>query len=284
MRDNERPLSGRRKEAARNDVEILDAARSVFLEDPSAPISAVAAKAGVGISALYRRYPSKEDLLRELARDGLVRYIAELEEAIADPRDPWTVYSDCLARILYGGSQALAQRLAGTFTPTPDLSALTRRAGELADQVHRTAQRGKALREDVSPLDIVLLLEWLSAITLPGGDGGQALRYRYLALLLQALRAPGTGPLPGSPADPAQFAGRWNKGTGDTPLPLVGQQSHTGASPPPIGSSGPDRLVRWKHRYRDSSPRRWKRGYAVWWPPAGGPPRFWSSSPRCSLP
>jgi AcrR family transcriptional regulator len=196
--------------AAGNDVEILDAARSVFLDDPSAPISAVATRAKVGISALYRRYPSKEDLLRELARDGLVRYITELETALADPRDPRTVYSDCLTRILDGGSQALAQRLAGTFTPTPDLSALAGRAATLADEVHRRAQREKALREDVSPLDIVFLLEWLSAITLPGADGGRALRHRYLALLLQALRAPGARTLPGVPATPDKLAGRWN--------------------------------------------------------------------------
>jgi AcrR family transcriptional regulator len=208
MRDTEAPLSGRRREAARNDVGILDAARSVFLEDPSAPVSAVAARAKVGISALYRRYPSKEDLLRAVARDGLVRYIAELEAALADNRDPWTVYADCLTRILDGGSQALAQRLAGTFTPTPDLSALARRASALAERVHAAAQRQHALRGDVSPLDIVLLLETLSAVTLPGPDGGHALRRRYLALLLQALRAPGAGPLPAGP-DPSELASRW---------------------------------------------------------------------------
>jgi AcrR family transcriptional regulator len=209
MRNTEGPLSGRRREAARNDAGILDAARSVFLEDPSAPISAVAARAKVGISALYRRYPSKEDLLRELARDGLVRYIADLEAALADTRDPWSVYADCLTRILDGGSQALAQRLAGTFAPTPDLSALARRAGALADEVHRRAQRHNVLREDVSPIDVVLLLETLSAITLPGSDGGHALRRRYLALLLQALRAPGGGPLPDGP-DPSELTGRWS--------------------------------------------------------------------------
>jgi AcrR family transcriptional regulator len=209
MRDTEAPLSGRRREAARNDAGILDAARSVFLEDPSAPVSAVAARARVGISALYRRYPSKEDLLRELARDGLVRYIAELEAALADEGDPWSVYAGCLTRILDGGSQALAQRLAGTFTPTPDLSALARRAGALADEVHRTAQRDGVLRDDVSPLDVVFLLEMLSAVTLPGGDGGYALRHRYLALILQALRAPGAGPLPDGP-DPGELAGRWS--------------------------------------------------------------------------
>jgi AcrR family transcriptional regulator len=208
MRDTEAPLSGRRREAARNDVGILDAARAVFLADPSAPISAVAARAKVGISALYRRYPSKEDLLRELARDGLARYAADLEAALADNRDPWLAYTDCLARILDGGSQALAQRLAGTFTPTPELSALAQRAGALADEVHRRAQRHQVLRDDVEPIDVVFLLEMLSSITLPGADGGHALRHRYLALLLQALHAPGSGPLPSGP-DPAELTSRW---------------------------------------------------------------------------
>jgi AcrR family transcriptional regulator len=209
MRNPDGPLSGRRREAARNDVEILDAARSVFLEDPSAPIAAVAARAHVGISALYRRYPSKEDLLRDLARDGLRRYVTELESALADERDPWTAYADCLARILDGGSQALAQRLAGTFTPAPDMAELAQRASALAVQVHETAQRHKVLREDVSPGDVTLLLETLSAVTLPDADRGVLLRRRYLALFLQALRAPAAGPLPGRPASPDEVAARW---------------------------------------------------------------------------
>jgi AcrR family transcriptional regulator len=211
VRNTEGPLSGRRREAARNDVEILDAAREVFLADPTAPVAAVAARAGVGISALYRRYPSKEDLTRELARDGLVRYGAELERALADDGDPGTVYGDCLGRILDGGSQALAQRLAGTFSPTPELTELARQAGLLAVAVHERAQRDGALRADVSPEDVVLLLETLSAIALPGADAGGELRRRYLALVLQALRAPGAGPLPGQPAGPGELAARWRE-------------------------------------------------------------------------
>ena len=208
VRNTEGRLSGRRRQAARNDVEILDAAREVFLADPTAPVAAVAARAKVGISALYRVYPSKEDLTRELARDGLARYGAELERALADDRDPWTVYADCLARILDGGSQALAQRLAGTFTPTPDLTELAKSAGALATAVHERAQRDGALRADVSPEDAQIQpLETLSAITLPGADAGDGLRRRYLALLLQALRAPGSGPLPGLPAGPEEI--RW---------------------------------------------------------------------------
>jgi hypothetical protein len=66
------------------------------------------------------------------------------------------------------------------------------------------------LRDDVEPVDVVFLLEMLSTVTLPGADGGHALRHRYLALLLQSLRAPGGGPLPSGPDPPAR-TGRWSR-------------------------------------------------------------------------
>ena len=98
------PLSGRRAQAARNDERILDAARAVFIADPDAPISAVAKRAGVGISALYRRYESKEELLRRLCGDGLKRYNAAAEAALADTGDPWTAFPSSWA---------------ASWTPTP---------------------------------------------------------------------------------------------------------------------------------------------------------------------
>ena len=76
-------LSGRKAQAARNDGLILDAARTVFLRDPSAPIAAVAAEAGVGISALYRRYANKDAMLASLCAEGLDRYIAAAERSLA---------------------------------------------------------------------------------------------------------------------------------------------------------------------------------------------------------
>ena len=209
MRAPDGPLSGRRGEAARNDGRILDAARAVFLANPDAPVAAVAHRAGVGISALYRRYQNKDDLLRALARDALTRYVGDLRAALADDRDPWTVYREHLIRVVDGRSQALAQRLAGTFTPTPDLGELARQAGELAEQVHRQAQQREVLRPDVTSADIVLILEMIMLIDVPGPDGGSALRRRYLNLILQALGAPGAGPIPGPAAQPADLAARW---------------------------------------------------------------------------
>jgi AcrR family transcriptional regulator len=203
------PLSGRRAEAARNDGRILDAARAVFLADPEAPISAVAAEAGVGISALYRRYPSKEDLLRTLAADGLTRYIDDLEAALASDAEPWPAYVECLHRVIDGRSQALAQRLAGTFTPTPQLTALAEKATRLADALFRRVRKSGDLRDDVSKADIVLLLEAIMLVQVPGADEGAALRHRYLTLLLQALRTPVEAKLPGPSARSADLIARW---------------------------------------------------------------------------
>ncbi|MFY1693052.1 TetR/AcrR family transcriptional regulator [Plantactinospora sp. WMMB782] len=205
-------LSGRRAEAQRNNARILDAARAVFLADPEAPIAKVAVHAGVGISALYRRYPSKEHLLRALAEDGLNRYVADLETALVSDAAPWDAYVACLERVVDGQSQALAQRLAGTFTPTAELSALAKRAGGLAETLFQRVRRSGELRDDISEADVTLLLEMVASIELPGADGGAALRRRYLALLLQALHAPAEAALPGRPARQADLVARWRTG------------------------------------------------------------------------
>ena len=114
-------MSGRRAEAVRNDRVILDAAREVFVADPKAPISAVAGRAGVGIGALYRRYGSKEDLLRRLAADGLAVYIAVVGAALADEGDPWEAFANFMRRIVDADTHSLTLRLAGTFSPTEEL-------------------------------------------------------------------------------------------------------------------------------------------------------------------
>src|SRR5215212_4447756 len=108
------PLSGRQAEARRNDRLILEAAREVFVADPEAPISAVAERAEVGIGALYRRYASKEELLRLLCAEGLQQYIAEAEAALADEDDPWEAFAAFMCRIVDADTHSLTLRLAGT--------------------------------------------------------------------------------------------------------------------------------------------------------------------------
>src|SRR5919204_2202370 len=117
------PLSGRRVEATRNDERILESAKAVFLDDPGAPITAVAKHAGVGISALYTRYASKEDLLRKLCNDGLQRFVDETEAAIADERDDWTAFAEYMARLVDADTSSMTLALAGKFTPTKEMFA-----------------------------------------------------------------------------------------------------------------------------------------------------------------
>lgn len=204
------PLNGRRAQAARNDQRILDAARAVFLADPTAPISAVATRAGVGISALYRRYPSKEDLLRRLCGDGLQRYIDEARAALTDDGDLWAAFAGFMRAIVDADTHSLTLRLAGTFTPTEQLGHDANLAHDLTIQLLNRTRTAGAIRHDIEVDDLSLLFEQLAAINVADPDRTGQLRHRYLALMLHALRTPSPAPLPGPPPTWDEISRRWN--------------------------------------------------------------------------
>ncbi|MFE9651710.1 TetR/AcrR family transcriptional regulator [Micromonospora sp. NPDC006431] len=202
-------LPGRRAQAARNDAVILEAARAVFLADPKAPIAAVAERAGVGISALYRRYAGKEDLLRKLCHDGLRRYIAVAEESAADP-DGWRAFAGFLERVVDADVHSLTVHLAGTFTPTEEMGRDAVRSGELTAELVERARATGRLRADVVVQDVGLLLEGCAAIRVPDPERTRELRRRHLALLLAGL-AVAEPSLPGPPPAVGEFDWRWRR-------------------------------------------------------------------------
>ena len=204
------PLSGRRAEAARNDGRILEAAREVFVADPKAPIHAVAERAGVGIGALYRRYGSKEDLLRKLCADGLRLYVAEAEAALADGGDPWGAFAGFMRRIVDADTHSLTLRLAGTFAPTEELYRDSQRAQELNVRLFERTRAAGTIRPDVGVVDVALIFEQLAAVRVEGEERTRQLRRRYLALILDALRAaPSGSELPGPPPEWEEIGRRW---------------------------------------------------------------------------
>jgi AcrR family transcriptional regulator len=203
------PLSGRRAEAARNDQRILDAARAVFVADPGAPIAAVAERAGVGISALYRRYASKEELLRRLCADGLKTYIAAAEQALADDRDPWEAFAGFMRRVVDADTHSLTSRLAGTFTPTEELNRDAAVAQELNERLFERTRASGAIRADLDVNDLSMVFEQVASVRLGDEARTSQLRHRYLALLLEAMRRPSAAPLPGPPPTWREVAGRW---------------------------------------------------------------------------
>jgi AcrR family transcriptional regulator len=209
------PLNGRKAQAARNDQRILDAARTVFTGDPGAPIAAVAERAGVGISALYRRYRSKDELLQRLCLDGLRRYIAEAEAALADATggDPWTAFTGFMRRCLDAGTSSLTLRFAGTFPTTEELNRAGRTAHAITQRLLDRAQSAGVLRADIAVGDLSLLFEQLQAVHVGDQQRTSQLRQRYLALVLDGLhipRSPSTVPLPGPPPTWEEISGRYN--------------------------------------------------------------------------
>jgi AcrR family transcriptional regulator len=203
------PLRGRQAQAARNDEVILAAAREVFLADPDAPIAAVAERAGVGIGALYHRYAGKEDLLRTLCRDGQEIYLAEARRALELNVGPWQAYTEFLRRIVAADTHGLVTRLAGRFTPTPEMFGLGEQMEVLGTRLLTRAQAAGDVRADVAFLDVGYLLEMLS--TLRVGDAGRtaAVRQRHLALIIDGLRAGSPTALPGEPPTSQEQAQRW---------------------------------------------------------------------------
>jgi AcrR family transcriptional regulator len=207
------PMSGRRAQAARNDQRILEAAREVFVADPKAPVSAVAKRAGVGISALYRRYPSKEDLVRKLCTDGLERYVAAAEAALADPGDPRSVFAEFMRRIVDAEPHLLTIRVAGTFEPSEELARQAEHGQRLTVELFERVQSAGAVRPDVSVDDLTFVFEQLASVRVSDEQRTRELRHRYLALFLDALQTPTTAPLPGPPPSWDEVSERWQRGS-----------------------------------------------------------------------
>jgi AcrR family transcriptional regulator len=200
-------LSGRRAQAARNDKLILDSARAVFVAEPDAPITAVARHAGVGISALYSRYRSKEELLRKLCNDGLERLVAETEAALADDRDDWSVFASLMTRLVDADTSSLTAALAGTFTPTPDMLQLANRANQLLSELFQRVSG--VLRPGVAVHDLSVIFEMLAAVKNPDPERTRELRRRYLAVILDGLRAGPRDQLPAAAPTWTEIASRW---------------------------------------------------------------------------
>jgi AcrR family transcriptional regulator len=200
-------LSGRRAQAARNDQVILEAARAVFLADPGAPVTAVAKRAGVGISALYSRYGSKEELLRKLCSDGLQTFVEETEAALTDERDHWSIFTGFMERLVAADTSSMTLALAGTFTPTPEMFALAERSNQLLNELFDRVR--DTLRPQLSVNDIALVFEVVAAVKLGSPERTAQLRQRYLSIILSGMHCSAIGNPPGPPPAWQEINERW---------------------------------------------------------------------------
>lgn len=198
------------KRVPHDDQQILSAAREVFLADPQAPVSAVAGNAGVGMSALYRRFANKEDLLRRLCHDGLKEYIAVAEASDACA-DDWEAFTRFVYGIVDADVHALTVKLAGTFAPTAVMGADAARAAELGAALFKRGRRSGRLRSDAVFDDLTYLLEGAAAIRLPDADRTSQLRRRFTTMFLDALATTSPTKLPGPAPSNQELNWRWHQ-------------------------------------------------------------------------
>ncbi|MFF4899571.1 TetR/AcrR family transcriptional regulator [Streptomyces sp. NPDC001068] len=215
-----------RVDAQRNLEHVLRAAREVFGElGYGAPMEDVARRARVGVGTVYRRFPSKDVLVRRIAEEETSRLTDQARAALGQEDEPWSALSRFLrtsvasgaGRLLppqvlrvgvpeeVGGSVAgveearvphqRTQSGAGELrlvSEEPELPADDDAgAGALLEVVGRLVERARAageLRPDVSVSDVLLVIA-TAAPSLPDPAQQAAASSRLLDILLEGLRS-----------------------------------------------------------------------------------------------
>ncbi|WP_329281129.1 TetR/AcrR family transcriptional regulator [Streptomyces sp. NBC_00691] len=109
---NGAPVSGRsaplRVDAQRNLEHVLRAAREVFGElGYGAPMEDVARRARVGVGTVYRRFPSKDVLVRRIAEEETSRLTEQARAALGQEDEPWSALSRFLRTSVASGAGRL---------------------------------------------------------------------------------------------------------------------------------------------------------------------------------
>ncbi len=145
-----------RKDAAENAERILAAAlRTGLAEGKAVPIAELAKAAGVGTGTIYRRYPTREDLLEAMAVRAYRLILAEAEDA----RDNGETGLDAISRFLH---QTFAHRdelvlpLHGApMTMASESAALRGRMREVMTAIVDRGHRDGTLRPEVNAGTVV---------------------------------------------------------------------------------------------------------------------------------
>lgn len=210
----------RQAEAERNDRALLQAAREVLAADGvHASVAAIAARAGVGIGSLYRRYRTKEELFQRLSALSLDNWNHAAEQGLATD-NPWDGLASFITTCIEFGQGSLGP-IAGTITVTKEMQAKSDRSDNLLAALVTRAHEAGVLRPDVTPVDISLLIEQLGTSPVLDQlrkqghedliDAAANARKRIIAIALDGLRAVHTRPLPGEPPSDRLFTERWTR-------------------------------------------------------------------------
>ena len=192
-----------RADAARNRMRILAAASDVFAERGlDASTAEIARRAGVGEATLFRRFPTKDDLVVAILAEHMDGVIAAAEACLEEP-DPWRSierFFEAMVEMQVGDRGAL-DAVKDECMTSPALMGRRKRVMELMSRILRRGQEAGVVRDDLTAPDLGLLTAAASSV---GGLAFPGLRpdlwRRYLGVILDGMRPEGATRLrPGPP-------------------------------------------------------------------------------------
>ncbi|URM92727.1 TetR/AcrR family transcriptional regulator [Streptomyces sp. MRC013] len=186
----------------RNRERIVAAAREAFVESGAeAALDEIARRAGVGNATLYRHFPDRTALVREVVVHVMARVAQSAERAAAEEADPFAA----LRRFAHEAADervgALCPMLSGAFDhDEPGVAAARDRLEGAVEGLFARARTAGRLRPDAAAGDLLTALSQLTR-PLPGTacPANDRFVHRHLQLLLDGLEAPGRSRLPGVP-------------------------------------------------------------------------------------
>jgi AcrR family transcriptional regulator len=192
----DRPL---RADAARNAERILRAARDVYGElGPDASVGAIARRAGVGERTLYRRFPTKADLIRAALDQSIAEDLTPAIERARRADDPLRGLAQLIDAAISLGAREhnllTAARRAGSLTPDISTSLY-----EALDELARRGQQAGRVRADLVADDLPRIIAMLHSVLWTMDSTSDGWR-RYVALMLDAITVDDRKPLPPSAA------------------------------------------------------------------------------------
>ncbi|MCX2926631.1 TetR/AcrR family transcriptional regulator [Streptomyces sp. NEAU-W12] len=196
-----RKVSRPRADALRNRERIVTAAREMFVEcGADVPFDEVARRAGVGNATVYRNFPDREALVREVVCSVMDRTSEAAEQLLAGAGDAF----EALERFAHTAAEqrlgALCPMLSTAFDQHhPDLEAARVRLEALVARMMGRAKAAGQLRDDVDLGDLLIGIAQLGRP--PAGTGCvnvDRFVHRHLQLFLDGMRAPARGFLPGA--------------------------------------------------------------------------------------
>lgn len=196
-----------RRDAERNRERILGAARSVFAaEGIEASMASVARAAGVGIATLFRRFPTRDDLINAVFAGTMNTYLDAVTTALGDP-DPWHGFTSYIHTVcaMQAADRGFAEVLTMTFPTATQLEDQRQRAYRGFLQLIRRAKKTGQLRPDFTSQDLVILLMANAGVIAATRTAAPGTWERLVGYMLQAFTAPQPATLP-PPPDPGALA------------------------------------------------------------------------------